>query len=462
MRVKAIISKMNRLITFPLLVCLLSCVDFVAIDSPRTDLVRSKVFESDATALAAADNMYGQMIIGGFGGGYTFSYTFLGALSGDELINFISHDAEFGQFNECTILPTNSKLNRLWNEPYAIIYRANALLEGLDKSSNVSDLLKRQLIGEALFVRSFCYFYLTNLFGDVPLVLDTDYVNNMRILRTATSVVYDQIIADLLTSNTLLPESYSTSVSERVRPNTGAASALLARIYLYTGAWVNAEQVSSFLIQNETIYQLEPLSNVFLKDSKEAIWQLGKVAGGNASEGFLFNFPVSFNCSLANEFVASFDPEDLRRSAWIEVENFGVDYFYPKKYITETSTPVTKHSIVFRLAEQYLIRAEARAQQGNISGAQEDINSIRRRSGLGDTSAKDLSSLLLTIEQERKHELFTEWGHRWLDLKRTGRLDEIIGSLKPNWEPYKAFYPIPASQILNSPAMAKAQNDGYE
>ncbi len=82
-------------------------------EQPRTDLIRSSVFESNATALAAADNLYGQMMIGGFGGGYTFSYTFLGALSADELINFISYDQEFVQFSECAILPENTKLNQL-------------------------------------------------------------------------------------------------------------------------------------------------------------------------------------------------------------------------------------------------------------------------------------------------------------------------------------------------------------
>ncbi len=74
----------------------------------------------------------------------------------------------------------------------------------------------------------------------------------------------------------------------------------------------------------------------------------------------------------------------------------------------------------------------------------------------------DHESLMQSIEQERNHELFTEWGDRWLNLKRTGRIDEVFGMRKPNWQSYKALYPIPSAQILNDPAMKNAQNPGYE
>ncbi len=404
--------------------------------------------------------MYGQMMLGGFGGGYTFSYTYLGALSGDELINFISWDEEYVRFNECAILPTNSKLAQLWDEPYKIIYRANALIEGLSTSASVSEALQNQLSGEALFVRAFCYFYLVNLFGDVPLVLTTDYETNTSIGRTPVATVYEQLIADLITAKELLPTDYSTSVSERVRPNQGTADALLARAYLYTGEWQKAEQQASLLIQNGLLYTLEPLGNVFLKQSKEAIWQLGKNTS-DASEGFLFDMPYSFNCALTTEFGKSFETGDQRASTWMATIDFGEDYYYPVKYLT-SYVGVTKHSIVFRLAEQYLIRAEARARQSDFVGAREDIDMIRRRAGLGNSSADDLSSLLFAIEQERHHELFTEWGDRWINLKRTGRLDAVVGPLKPLWEPFKALFPIPENQLLNNPAMTNAQNPGYE
>jgi starch-binding outer membrane protein, SusD/RagB family len=121
-----------------------------------------------------------------------------------------------------------------------------------------------------------------------------------------------------------------------------------------------------------------------------------------------------------------------------------------------------EYSTLLRLAEQYLIRSEARAQQNNIAGAQQDINVIRARAGLTATTANDKASLLMAIEQERKVELFTEHGHRWLDLKRTGRAEVILAPIKgSNWQPTDVLYPIPQYQILNDPAMNNAQNPGY-
>jgi hypothetical protein len=117
---------------------------------------------------------------------------------------------------------------------------------------------------------------------------------------------------------------------------------------------------------------------------------------------------------------------------------------------------------VLRLAEQYLIRAEARANQNNIAGAVDDINVIRTRAGLPAVSqgvSKD--QCLLAIEQERRIELFTEWGHRWFDLKRTNRADAVLSTLKsPNWQSADRLYPIPQSELETDVHLN--QNPGYE
>ena len=99
--------------------------------------------------------------------------------------------------------------------------------------------------------------------------------------------------------------------------------------------------------------------------------------------------------------------------------------------------------------------------QGKLSGsssAVSDINVIRRRAGLADTEALSQAEVLLAIEEERKKELFVEWGHRWLDLKRTQRANLILAS-KPNWSPTDLLFPIPESELLNNPNLI--QNPGY-
>lgn len=116
--------------------------------------------------------------------------------------------------------------------------------------------------------------------------------------------------------------------------------------------------------------------------------------------------------------------------------------------------------MVFRLAEQYLIRAEARAQQGDATGAKADINAIRNRAGLPDTDADGQASILAAIEHERRIEFFTEWGHRWFDLKRTGRADAVLSPIKPNWQSTDVLFPIPLQEIENNPNLLP-QNAGY-
>ncbi|HEY4195211.1 MAG TPA: RagB/SusD family nutrient uptake outer membrane protein, partial [Mucilaginibacter sp.] len=145
----------------------------------------------------------------------------------------------------------------------------------------------------------------------------------------------------------------------------------------------------------------------------------------------------------------------------------GVSYNYAYKYKLVNTSTTDEYSMVLRLAEQYLIRAEAEANgEGNgINGAIADLNIIRNRAGLGNTTANDKNSLLSAISHERQVELFTEWGDRWLNLKRTGQIDAVMGIVTPlkggTWNTNYQLYPIPEQQILNDPNMTDSQNPGY-
>ncbi|HEU4473178.1 MAG TPA: RagB/SusD family nutrient uptake outer membrane protein, partial [Flavisolibacter sp.] len=123
--------------------------------------------------------------------------------------------------------------------------------------------------------------------------------------------------------------------------------------------------------------------------------------------------------------------------------------------------PLAEYLIVFRLAEQYLIRAEARMHKGDIQGSISDLNIIRSRAGLPSLPVTLTPVQLATaIEQERRVELFCEWGHRWQDLKRTGRAGAVLSTAKaPNWQSTDELYPIPAVEMQNNPFLT--QNPGY-
>jgi starch-binding outer membrane protein, SusD/RagB family len=338
-------------------------------------------------------------------------------------------------------------------------------------------------------MRAFFYFYLVNLYGDVPLVTTTDYATNTVLSRTPKAQVYQQIIKDLQDAEGLLSTDYLdgkllkySGTAERVRPTKWAAAALLARAYLYNGNltgdasnYVNAETQATSVISNTALYDTTSLNGVYLKNSKEAIWQLQPVFTGRNTDdsrmfivtsGFSNTTPVRISDTLLNSFEAG----DLRKKPknWTDTIRIpattGALYYYPYKYKNNTAT-VTEYIMVMRLAEQYLIRAEARTQQNKIVDAQADLNVIRKRAGLPNITASDKASLLAAILHERQVEFFSEWGHRWLDLKRTNTLDAlmtIITPIKANGQPWKSYqklYPISFNEIQKMPNVS--QNEGY-
>jgi starch-binding outer membrane protein, SusD/RagB family len=436
----------------------------VQIDPPQTQLVSATVFSNDQTATAAMIGIYSEMM-GDFSGisGGNQSISYLTGLSSDE---FKDHSSISGkaQFYTNNLSVDNIYSQNIWIEAYKYIYQCNAIIEGLTTATGVSLQVQKQLKGEALFMRSFCHFYLVNLFGKVPLILSTDYKVNALKRPATTAEVYASVISDLTDAENLLVNDYSISGGEKTRPNKWAAKALLARMYLYAQDWIKAESKASELINNSS-FVLEPnLNQVFLKNSSEAIWQLQPVFPGlNTFDAYFYIIRSSPRyVSLTQSFTNAIEPNDQRKTEWTRsIIVSGTTYFYPYKYKVGYGSPiVSEYLMVLRLAEQYLIRAEARAQLDNLAGANSDLNTIRSRAGLPSITATDKATMLDAILTERRIELFSEWGHRWLDLKRMKKTDSVLGSAKaPNWQATDSLYPIPQSEIQKD--INLQQNPGY-
>ena len=126
-----------------------------------------------------------------------------------------------------SVLATEPELTTLWNNSYNLIYACNSILEGLEDNTALSEIDREQLQGEALFLRAFIHFYLSQLFGDIPYVTRTDYRGNAQIGKLGSSEIYEQLVSDLERAIDLLPELYVTP--DRVRVNRYAAMAFLAR-----------------------------------------------------------------------------------------------------------------------------------------------------------------------------------------------------------------------------------------
>ena len=182
------------------------------------------------------------------------------------------------------------------------------------------------------------------------------------------------------------------------------------------------------------------MKKVFLKDCSTAIFQLKPKAEGHNTEeaiSFLFSIAPPPAYALSVNLIQAFELGDLRREFWVsEVNDGNQNYYHSYKYKAfDLLGGTVEHSVIFRLGEQYLIRAEAKAKQGNINGAAEDLDKIRNRAGLINTNAQDIESLMAAIIHERRIEFFTELGHRWFDLKRNGMADEVLSGIKIGWRP---------------------------
>lgn len=448
------------------LVCAMaSCKQYVDIAPPGNLAELSRIFETDQTASSATSGVYAQMVSSGL----TFcngGITIYAGLSSDELQN-VNASATVDAFRNNALLSDNATiLSTFWNSPYKNIFHINAVIEGLEKATEVSQKMNGQLMAEMLYARALHYFYMANIFGDIPYIRHTDYENNSVMPRTAYTLVMDGVVSDLLKAKELWPYGANNGRLSKNRPGLDAINALLARVYLHVGKWQAAFDCATAVITSNR-YQLESPSNVFLSPSKEVIFSLMKPTA-NTAEGATLN-PSSATVRptyvLSSFLLNAFEDNDKRRQDWTKTNTIsGQSYTYPYKYKVRSGTAVTEHYVVQRLAEIYLIRAEAAAELGNLDVAIGDIDRIRNRAGLplllsvSPTIGKQ--ELIGKIYRERQVELFCEWGFRWLDLKRTGMADVVLGVVKqPYWQPYAKLYPIPLNEIRKNPFLT--QNEGY-
>lgn len=442
-----------------LLIC---CENFVDVELPSSQLTGVKVFENDDTAQAAMVDIYSKLRDTGMLSGQSTGLSVNMGLYADELTNY-STVIETGTIYGNDILASAGTATLFWNDSYHQIYCSNAVIEGLEKSTGVTEIKSKKLQGEALFVRALVHFYLVNTFGDIPYITVTNYEKNRKATRTTVEEVYLHIIEDLNKAAALLPADYVSP--ERVRPNKAAAYALLARVYLYHGNWAEASNSASAVLNNPLYKSENNLDLTFLKGSTSTIWQLmPKRTGNNTEEGisFIFNSGPPANRALSPQLLNAFENGDLRKSRWTRtISSSSGSWTHPYKYKKNSNTGNSvEYPIVLRVAEQYLIRSEARARQGDLIGAKEDLNKIRHTAGLGDTPAVEKQEIINAVLKERRVELFTEYGHRFFDLKRNGQLDAVLAVSKPGWNSTDSLWPIPEKELLTNPFL-KPQNPGY-
>jgi starch-binding outer membrane protein, SusD/RagB family len=471
--------KINLVIAILLAGFALSCKKLIEVPpAPPNEIGAPTVYATDATALAAMAGIYTQ-----FGTTLYVNITMTNGgldiypgLSADELSD-TQGDPQGLQFFNNSLLSSNSVLDGFWTSSYQNLYQVNDALTRIPASTGMSAPVKQQLIGELETIRAFYYFNLVNLFGSIsgsasqgvsiPLVTSTNYETTGLLPRATTASVYAQIVADLTDATTKLTAAYPSA--GHYRPNLYVAKALLAKVYLYQGQWAKAAIMAGDVIKNSGC-DTTALNNVFLDGSPEAIWQLpsGQVVGQSETiDGYTFLYftlfvppsytPEAPGYPLTSALDSAFENGDQRKLKWVNTATVnGTTYYYPFKYkvVTKSNTSANESFMLLRLGEQYLIRAEANAQQGSIDTA--DLNVIRNRAGLpAYAGATDQASVLAAIMHERRVELFCEWGNRWFDLKRTGTIKAVLGVEKPGWTSNDALYPIPQTERTGNPNLTQ-------
>jgi len=457
------------------------CKKYLDTPLPANTISAENAYISDNSISAVVTGNFEEVSSGDvFGGSAGSNLAYLTSLYVDELQNLSTSSSHNIAFYNDAIQPGDTKH---WSSLYTEIFDVNSTIEGI-RNSTVNLYYKNQWLGESYFTRALLYFYLTNLYGDVPLAITSDYATNNTLSRTPQSQVYQQIIADLRQAQGLLnsgyTDAYGVASTHRVRPNRYAATALLAKTYLYAQKWDSAATQADSVINNTDSYALLSTDKVFSANGKETIWGLAPNVSSAAYEYNFFiagmpatipslNAPLDYNVFgiMDTALVSAFEAGDNRYTTWVRPvsvsgTNPAFTYYFPNKYSSPAVNSVNE--IILRLAEIYLIRAEARAHLNDISGAQSDLNAIRTRAGLPNTTAGDQAGLLSAIAKERRIELFTEGANRFFDLKRTGTIDAVMTAFAPQkkatWNHYMQLFPIPTNDLIQDPNLTP--NPGYQ
>ena len=397
-----------------------------------------------------------------------------------------------------TVISSNRYLNATWNDAYNAILRCNVVLDRID-AVTMDEVLKEQYQSEVRFLRALEYFYLVQIFGDVPLVLNEITVQEAYAQgRTPAQQVYTQIVEDLQFAEDVLPAAYGPE--DVGRATQGAAKGILGKVYLTLKNFPEAKSTLEEVI-NSNSYQLLPdyadLWDLQHENSVESLFEVQYLKGGRGTGS---PFANAFAPKFSNQVVVSvggagsvnsptvdminaYEPDDLRKAISLEpgyVNDAGdyIPYAYTKKFIDTPfeDSDADNNWPVLRYADVLLMYAEALNEIGFVADGEafQLLNQIRARAGLAPKTASnptpelrvaDQSAFRLAIEQERRVELAFE-SHRWFDLVRTGRALEVMNSkrdilnIPEEIQENQLLFPVPLQVIENNPSGIQ-QNQGY-
>lgn len=443
---------------------LMSCSESFTDLAPISQRNAGIFYETASDMQVAVNAIYNSLKADGC---YNQSYWVLQELRSDNTFwNGTGLAEEITVFDSFTDIPTSNITEAAWNDTYIGISRANIVLSRID-NIDIDPSLRDQLTGEALFLRSLFYYHLAVGFGNVPLILTetVSVAEGLEHTQADAATIYSQLISDLTSAESMLPQSYSGS--DVGRATSGAAATLLGKIYLTIGDNSNAESTLR-RVMSMGFTLVSDFNNLWGEENEnnsESIFEV-EFEGGFGDQGN--NFTAQFNGDLAGAVTSglrniperdlseAYEEGDLRFAATLDGVTEDVNG-WTVKYGRENSfgeDDAPNNWVVFRYADVLLMMAEA---LGEGQEAYDLINQVRARAGLAPIDGSTPGSFTEKLLQERRVELAFE-NHRWADLLRFGVADAVL-SAQGNPTNGRLLFAIPQRELdLNSNF---TQNPGY-
>ena len=446
---------------------------------------------------------------------YTGYLTYLPDIQADLVYAVEGYSNQMGSFWLWDIRSTTSESESVYAGLYNVISNCNFFLENVDvvKANTIDDDDLSELdvlTGEIHTVRALCYSELIKLYCEsynpatakqqLGVVLRKHYAQPEKAERASLYDSYQFVLSDLNKAEEILDSD--NDIYGNIYATKAKVEALRARVALYMQDWDTAVDYSTRLIQSKSFALSSVNASTAIQyfpymwttdDSTEIIWRIyltPESYGGMLGSPFLGrnNDGVNYYPDYvpAQWVLNLYDSSDYRYGTYFAnaqtahphglvwpllVKYAGNSSFIQSYYLYEVSMPKP-----FRLAEQYLIRAEALCRQGKYSQASEDLTKLRGTryaSGKGSMTVS-ASNWLQQIADERVRELYME-GHRLHDLKRWGNeYNEGKGfertpqtnslaegsRIKKSADDYMFVWPIPRHEVEAPGSMVK-QNAGY-
>ncbi|MDR2763909.1 MAG: RagB/SusD family nutrient uptake outer membrane protein [Tannerella sp.] len=448
---KTINTFIGRATVFLFLFALISCESFLDLTPDNAIPAGNPTISSAGTLRAAIIGAYNELQ------GYNGNFVTLATASADNAVANGSVSSYF-QLNQHALPTDHSIVVSTYGSIYRAVNITNTIIASIQaiNDSQLSDSERNQILGEAYFIRALGYFDLARGWGGVQ--VQTRPTDNLEVIkgirRSSLDETCNQVLADLVEAEKFLSDDAAT----RNRAQKSTAKALRARLHLYREQWEDAERYATEVIANSKYELVKPYKNFFTPPflSKESVFEL------------------TYSLNDKNGYWSTWLPSALGGSHSLKpsdkiVEKLNDPAVGGSRSVLTGGTGYTLHAALYsnttgldplyiiRIAELYLIRAEARAKKAtpDLAGAAEDLNAVRERADV--PRWEDLTSqdkIIEAIEEENNVEFAFE-AHRWFDLVRTKRAGDVLGVTNTNFW----VFPIPQSDIFSDPDVE--QNPGY-